>query len=205
MTLDALTCHTIVKILSDLPGVVSAAALTDAQKERAVELESRHDASSVIPIRNVGVALVARRDACFVLLKDGGFRPPSIPTVYLVEKGAAEGADNAMTVEGQRYAVVGEEVVPSHTPYGEPTIPLDDSFVIFPKRRSGPGVPCSFILPPIAFPELEHRAETLGIRDIISISPSLAADTWLREAFGFPPTNRLATLLVACSTRGAQA
>ncbi len=204
MTLDAGTCSIIVKILTDLPGVVSAAVLTDAQKERAVELESRHDAASVIPIRNVGVALIARRDACFVLLKGGGFRPPAIPTVYLVEKGAAEGATNAITVEGQRYAVVGEEVVPSRTPYAEPTIPLDESFVIFPQRRSGVGVPCSFILPPIAFPELEARAESLGIADVISISPSLAADSWLREAFGFPPTNSLATLLVACNPRGAQ-
>jgi hypothetical protein len=55
------------------------------------------------------------------------------------------------------------------------------------------------MLPPVSFPELEGEAGSLGIRDVISISPSLAADTFLREAFGFPPTNDLATLLVACS------
>ena len=175
------------------------ALLTDAQKARAVDLEARHQAGSVIPVRNVGVALIAERDACFGILKDSGFRAPTIPTVYLVEDGARDGEEHLVTVEGKRYTVVGEEVIAQRTPYSEPTIPLDTSFVIFPGRRSGASVPCSFMLPPISFPELEREADTLGIRDIISISPSLAADTFLREAFGFPPTNDLATLLVACS------
>jgi hypothetical protein len=189
----------ILRLLRGLPGVVRAALLSDGQKARTVELEARGQAGSVIPVRNIGVALVARRDACFVLLKDGGFRPPTIPTVYLVEDNAGEDAAHVITVEGARYAVVGEEVIPGHAPYTEAVIPLDDSFVIFPDRRSGARVPCSFMLPPLGFAELEREADALGIGDIISISPSLVADTYLREAFGFPPTNDLATLLVACS------
>ena len=97
---------------------------------------------------------------------------------------------------GRRYAVVGEEVHNGGGPYSETTIPLEHSFVIFPERRRGADVPCVFLLPPIAFPELEKEAELLGIRDIVSISPSLATDGLLRHSFGFPLTNDLATLLI---------
>jgi len=57
-------------------------------------------------------------------------------------------------------------------------------------------VPCFFLLPPIGFHELEGEAGRLGISQILSISPSLAGDPYLRETFGFPPTNALATLLI---------
>jgi hypothetical protein len=36
----------------------------------------------------------------------------------------------------------------------------------------------------------------MGLQEIMSISPSLASDAWLREAFGFSASNSLATLLV---------
>lgn len=199
MKLSVAKAERILNFLGELPGVVRVGLLTDAQKARAVDLEARYQAGSVIPVRNVGVALIGGRDACFVLLKDHGFRPPTIPTVYLVEDGAHDGARHVITVEGVRYTVVGEEVIPARSPYAEPTIPLDTSFVIFPDRRSDAAVPCTFMLPPISFPELEKESDSMGIGDVISISPSLAADTFLREAFGFPPTNDLATLLVACS------
>ncbi len=99
-------------------------------------------------------------------------------------------------MDGRRYAVVGEEVLEGHAPYRETTISLEKSFVIFPERRRGTDVPCFFLLPPIAFPELEKEAAHLGIRDIVSVSPSLATDGLLRDAFGFPPTNDLATILI---------
>ena len=70
-------------------------------------------------------------------------------------------------------------------PYEEPTIPLDTSFVIFPGRRTGQRVPCSFLLPPIPFPELERVAAEVGIGAILSISPSLAADTFVRTSSDF--------------------
>jgi len=190
------------QILRSLPGVVDAARLDDAQRLRVVELEARYEGFSVIPVRNLGVSLLAGRDACFALLKDGRFRPPKVPTVYLVEQGIRAGARHGLEVEGAVYTVVGEEVLEGRAAYEEPVIPVDDSFVIFPDRRSGPGVPCTFILPPIAFPELERESGRLGISGIISISPSLAADTFLREALGFPPSNDLATLLIGFNTVG---
>jgi hypothetical protein len=192
-------------ILRNLPGVVSVARLDDEQRLAAVRLEAQYGGSSALPVRNLGVELMAARDACFVLLKDGRFRPPKTPTVYLVEEGAAEDARQVIEVEGTRYAVVGEELLDGWPPPREPFLAIEDSFVIFPERRSGPGVPCTFILPPIPFPELEFAGGELGISSIISISPSLAADTYVRERFGFPPTNALATLLVGFNIGGRPA
>lgn len=195
----------ILQILESIPGVVRAAALTEGQRRRAIEQEARHERSSILPVRNVGVRLLADRDVCLAVLKDGTFRSPRVPTVYLVEEGAREDAPHVLTVEGQRYAVVGEEVVAGHRPYTEPTIPLEDSFVIFPERRSGADVPCLFLLPPIAFPELEREQTRLGIGQVVSISPSLAADVYIRDTFGFPSTNELATLLIGCNRHRAEA
>ena len=183
-------------ILRGIPGVVDLALLDDGQRRAAAALEARFTSSSALPVKNLGVALLPARNACFVLLKDAGFRSPKVPTVFLVEEGAREGAAHVIVVEGARYAVVGEEVIDGRAPYDEAVIPIDRSFVIFPDRRSGPAVPCTFILPPIPFAELEREAGSLGISGIISISPSLATDTFLREQFGFPSTNALATLLI---------
>ena len=97
---------------------------------------------------------------------------------------------------GKSYRIVGEEVAGGLGKYTEAVIPLDESFVVFPNRRSRPAVPCVFLLPPLPFPELEKVAGEMGLTGIISISPSLVSDAFLRLTFGFPPSNDLATLLV---------
>jgi hypothetical protein len=191
----------IARILRGLPGVVDCARLDDEQRRAAVRLEALYSGSSALRIRNLGVELLAVRDVCFVLLKDGGFRQPKVPTVYLVEEGAAANARQVIEVEGTRYAVMGEEIIEGCPPADEPTVPIESSFVLYPERRTGPDVPCTFILPPIPFPELEREKAALGITGIISISPSLAADTFVRETLGFPPTNALATLLIGFNMR----
>jgi len=190
------TADRVREILKNLHGVINVAQLDDTQRSRLIEHERHYETSSVLPVRNIGVGLLAQRDRCFVILKDTRFRPPRMPTVFLVEEGAPEGGDHVITIEGARYNVVGEEVMEGGSSYQEPTIPLDTSFVIFPNRRTGPQVPCSFLLPPIPFLELERLATELGIGAILSISPSLAADTFVRTSFGFPLTNDLATLLI---------
>ena len=189
----------ILGVLQSIPGVRRAVQLSDEQRLRVVDLEARYERASVIPIRNLGVRLLPDRTTCFALLKDSTFRPPRSPTVYLVEEDTPAGCRHLLTVAGRRYAVVGEEVVGGGGPFSETTIPLDTSFVIFPDRRRGADVPCVFLLPPIAFPELERESASLGMRDIVSISPSLVTDGYLRECFGFPPTNDLATLLIGCT------
>ncbi len=194
--MSASTLRRVEEILAAIPGAVKVARLDGGQRWRAVDLEAAYEGCSVLPVRNLGMRLLAHRDHCFAILKDGRFRSPRAPTVYLVEQDLRGDAAHAIEVEGTRYAVVGEEVVEGRPAYDEPVIPLEASFVIFPARRSGPEVPCTFVLPPLPFPELESEASRLGISAIISISPSLAADTFIREAFGFPPTNDLATVLV---------
>jgi hypothetical protein len=202
MTHEAPGGERILQILGSMPGVHRAVQLSDEERRRAVELEERHEMSSVIPVRNLGVRILAERDTCFALLKDATFRTPGVPTVFLVEEDAPEDCPHALTVAGRRYAIVGEEVLSGRGPYSERTIPLENSFVIFPDRRRGADVPCLFLLPPISFPELEREAEALGIRDIVSVSPSLTTDGLLRESFHFPLTNDLATILIGCNRTG---
>jgi hypothetical protein len=190
----------VTEILRKLPGVVGVALLDDEQRRAAVRREAQYGGSAALAIRNLGVELLGARESCFALLKDGAFRPPKVPTVYLVEAGAAPGAKQVIEVEGTRYTVVGEEIIDGAPRPGEPSLAIESSFVIFPARRSRPDVPCTFILPPIPFPELEAEKASLGIDNIISISPCLAADNYVRECFGFPPTNDLATLLIGFNT-----
>jgi hypothetical protein len=208
MDSDNGTSTRIRELLRKIPGTIDVVRLDDGQRRSVVELESQYESSSPLPIRNIGVRLLGRRSACFALLKDSRFRPPKGPTVFLVEDGVP--ADSAgsgtagdparsLLVDGARYRIVGEEVIPGRDHSAEATIALDDSFVILPDRRSKAGVPCVFMLPPISFPELEAEARELRIRDIISISPSLMTDMWLRSALEFPPSNALATLLVGCN------
>jgi hypothetical protein len=197
------TLARIEEILKGIPGVVEVARLDGGQRWRAINLEAAYEGSSVLPVRNLGVKVLATRDHCYAILKDGRFRTPKTPTVYLVEQDVSGKAAQRIEVEGTAYAVVGEEVVEGRADYAEPVIPLDASFVMFPDRRTGPDVPCTFVLPPLPFPELDREAAALGISGIVSISPSLAADGFIREAFGFPVTNALATLLVGFNTSPA--
>ncbi len=184
------------EVLRGIPGVRAVSALDQAQKQKVVDLESHHERQLSLPVRNLGVSLLAAREACFVVLKTGSFRPPSAPSVYLVEEGGSPAGNHALTVAGKGYTIVGEEMTGGVGRYTEPVIPLDESFVIFPQRRSGPQVPCFFLLPPLPFPELERVKDHLGIREILSISPSLVSDGYLRQICGFPPSNSFATLLV---------
>ncbi len=193
---------TVMATLRRIPGAVEVAELRDPLRGEALDLERRHGCAAATPVVNLGARMLSRRSACFVLLKDGSFRGPRRPTVYLVEEDAVAREGHALTVDGTRYRVIGEEVVAERQPYLEPTLAIEESFVLFPDRRGGPGVPCAFVLPPVEFPELEARAAELGLSGIISISPSLATDCLIRRALGYPETNTLATLLVGFDTGG---
>jgi hypothetical protein len=173
--------------------------------EQVLQLESRYEQGSLVPLKNLGVRIAVKRDVTIAVLKDGHFREPPEPTVYLVEEDPGTGtpAGHCITVEGAKYRIVGEEVLPSRSPYAERIISLGDSFVIFPDRRSSNRIPSYFLVPPLGFPELETAGERLGIQGVLSISPSAQADTCLREACGFSPDPALATLLVAFDLMGA--
>ncbi|HUI72661.1 MAG TPA: hypothetical protein VL354_19220 [Spirochaetia bacterium] len=188
-------------ILRGIPGVEAVATLSKAQQEKVLALELSHERSLSLPVRNLGITLITARGACLVVLKTARFRAPKFPSLYMVEEvGPAEKSsapdDHSLVVAGKRYAIIGEEVVGDITAYSEPTIPLEGSFVIFPARRSGSRVPSFFLLPPLPFPELESVKSALGIENVMSISPSLVCDAYLRDEFGFSPSNILATVLI---------
>jgi hypothetical protein len=187
------------RVLAGLPGIVAVKQVPDDVIRRVVELENRYEQGALVPLKNVGVRTAQKRDVAIGVLKDRHFREPPAPTVYLVEEEPEQcrGTEYCLEVEGVRYRIVGEEILPSRSYYREKTITLGDSFVIFPDRRRSNSTPSYFLVPPLAFPELEAISDRLGITGVLSISPSAQADTCLREACGFPVDPSLATLLVA--------
>ncbi len=193
---------TVEEVLSAIPGTVRVARLDRGQVRRVVELETRHERTLVLPVRNLGISMMASRESCLVILKSAGFRAPKVPSVYMVEEGSRADDAHVLSIAGKRYSIIGEEVIDGHRDYGEPVIPLENSFVIFPQRRRNPRTPCIFLLPPLPFPELESAS--LGVADVISISPSLVVDGYLRETFGFSASNEYATLLVGFNSRPLQ-
>jgi len=191
------------RVLSGLPGIVAVRQVPHRIVEQVVELESRYEQGALVPLKNLGVRVALKREVALAVLKDGHFREPPEPTVYLVEEDRGKGAAprHTIIVEGARYRIVGEEVLASRLPYSEKIISLGDSFVIFPDRRGSNKTPSYFLVPPLGFPELGAIAEGLGITGVLSISPSAQADTCLREACSFSADPALATLLVAFDLR----
>ena len=188
----------VARTLSGLSGIVGVKPVQRADMEQVVALENRYERSSLVPTKSLGVRIAAARGAAIGIIKDSRFRKAPQPTVYMVEESAGSDAppDHILLVEGKRYLIVGEEGFASRLPYSEGTISMGDSFVIFPNRVSS-GVPAFLMVPPLRFPELEANADQLGIRGVLSVSPSPPADSYLREICGFPADPSMATLLVA--------
>lgn len=187
------------QILENLPGIVAAKRVEEGTVQQVAEIERSYEQGALVPLKNLGVQVVLKRDVALAVLKDGHFREPPEPTVYLVEEdtGGRASEQPCVTVEGERYRIVGEEVLASHGSYGERTLALGDSFVIFPDRRSSNSIPSYFLVPPLSFFELEEAQDRLGIGGVVSISPSAQADLFLRSRCGFTADPALATLLVA--------
>lgn len=191
--------RSIQQLIAGLNGIAGVCPVRPEVLDRVVAQEARYEKGNFIPLSNLGVREVRERDAALALLKDNHFREPPGPTVYLVEEaGEANTPARAHLLEvGERcFRILGEEVLASRQPYREKTIFLADSFVLFPERRAAPRIPSFFLMPPLGFPELEQRQEELGIRRVISVSPSALSDQLLREACAFSPDTALATLLV---------
>jgi hypothetical protein len=187
------------RLLAGLPGIVGAKTVGRDVLERVLAEESRFEKSAFLPLRNEGVREALARQTAVALLKDRSFREPPAPTVYLVERlegDAAPASGAVLQVGGARYRILGEEVMAARKPYAEKTLFLAESFVLFPERRASPRTPSFFLMPSLGFAELEERQEELGIRRVISISPSSQSDLVLREACGFPGDAGFATLVV---------
>jgi len=191
------------RLLAGLPGVVAVKGVGRDVLGRVAAEEARYEKSAFLPLKNEGVRQILERREAVALLKNRAFREPPAPTVYLVERieegepaGGAASSGQVLEADGARYRILGEEVLASRRPYTEKTLFLAESFVLFPERRASPGTPSFFLIPSLGFVELEQRQGELGIRRVISISPSSLSDLILREACGFPADAELATLLV---------
>jgi len=188
----------ITDILQNLSGVIQTSQVEDHSRKKIIELEEDYEKSSVIGLQNIGIRMIMNCDTVYAILKNSSFRPPPDSTVFLVE----ELKDNdekefLLRVEERDYRVIGEELINKEPPEGEDYMFISDDFVIYPERRlNRTGNPAFFLIPPLGFTELESAEESLGIRNIMSVSPSTMSDTYIRKQCGFPDDTKLATILV---------
>lgn len=166
-------------ILSGLRGVKHAFYLTPEIRKELAKIESHYPSIGPLTIRNEGVMECLRREHVACVLKDRHFRPPPAPTVVLIDDSGE---------------IIGRELLPGEeppSPQDGRTIMLGKGFVIFFKKGSGKGA--RFVLPPVAFHELEAVP---GIRRVCSSSPSTVGDMHIRRAEGLPDDPKLASILV---------
>ena len=188
---------TVQSLVSSLKGVINVVPLTAQDKDDILALEESYEHSQSIKLINSGVKNVLRRGSVLALLKDTGFRKPPAPTVLMVEEVEATDAvhDNIAFLDGKWYRIVGEEIFNRNDSFQEEHIFISSGFVLFPERRKNrEHIPSYFLMPSVAFPELEHK--DLDITDIISASPSSLSDDYLRDKYKLSKDNQLATILV---------
>ncbi len=189
-------------LLQNLNGVKAVSRIEDESRKKIIELEDDYEKSSVIGLQNLGIRMIMQCGSVFAILKSSSFRPPPDSTVFLVE-GLKEddSKEYLLSVDGRDYRIIGEELINKKPPENEDYMYISDDFVIYPERRKNrAGKPAFFLIPPLGFTELETVKETLRIKNIMSVSPSTMADTYIREQYGFPPDTKLATILIGFDT-----
>lgn len=186
-------------LLTNLSGVVSISEIFPEKRDGIAELEKGYEAADKIGLFNLGLRMVLERDTVYAVLKSAGFRPPPGPTVLMVEDLPKNGLPHefCLEIEERNYLVIGEELIAGSLPAEKEYLYLGDNFVFYPNRRRGRSEKKAyFLIPPISFPEMENVKDTLGIRNIISISPSTVTDDYIRKLCSFSFRNDLATILV---------
>ncbi len=172
------TDEDILRRLRSLSGVVAAAFLDDADRDR-LRLRRTPNAAE-----NRGVAEVLSRTRVVCIFKDARFRPPPEPTVLLVDEVGT---------------VLGRELVAGESPPANRRVAfLGKDFVLFAGAR--PRGPYRFLLPPVPFPELEAVG---GVLHVVSASPDTPQDDYLRGRLGVPPGKEHASILIGFDMRNA--
>ncbi len=191
----------ITDLLQNIEGVLKTSRIKDRCREKIIELENDYEKNSVIGLQNIGIRLIMNCDSVFAILKNSSFRPPPDSTVFLVEEVKGDdGKEYLLSVEGRDYRIIGEELINKKPPEDEDYMYISDDFVIYPDRRKNrSGNPAFFLIPPLGFAELESVKDSLGIRNIMSVSPSTMSDNYIREHYSFPPDTKLATILIGFS------
>jgi len=168
-------------MLRGLDGVMHVFVVDQEVREKVLEIEKNLRGSLGIKVVNEGVEECLKRQTVICIIKDRRFRPPPTATVMLT-------SDTGV--------ILGEEVLPDRMErfLAENTdrlVWLSEDFVMYPDRIGGSKE--VFLMPPVAFVEMERYA---GVADIVSCSPSAPSDMMLRESHGFIDDPKLATIMV---------
>jgi len=172
----------VLSILRGLRGVREAFFLDDDIKLRVMREEMTVRASGNVPVVNEGFNQALRRDRVVCIVKDPRFRLPPSATIELRSSGGLLMGTEVFPETADRYKDM------------DNIIWLSDGFVVFTDKLPGPDEKQLFVMPPVAFPELN---ESNGCYDVISCSPAPTCDTMIREWHGMEDDGRLASILVA--------
>ena len=174
----------ILRTISGLKGVRSVFMLDDAMRTGLARIEKAYPALGPLTIRNDGVFECLKREYVACIIKDREFRPPSVPTVQLIDE------------DGN---VIGRELLPGEKLGVEKetrVIMLGEDFAIFFEKGRGKGA--RFVLPPVPFKEVE---ELEVAKSVCSSSPSTVGDLFLRESANLEDDPNLASILIGFDLR----
>ena len=172
-------------IVKGLRGVRDAFYLDRDIMLKVKREEMKVTATGNVPVINEGFNQALEHEKVICIVKDPRFRLPPSATVELRSSGGL---------------LMGTEVFPetaSQFTGLDNVIWLSDGFVVFTDKMPGPDEKQYFVMPPVAFPELN---ESNGCYDVISCSPAPTCDTMIREWHGLVDDGRLASILVAFNT-----
>jgi hypothetical protein len=170
----------IIKRLSEMKGTVHVFRLDDKCREKILEIEKDIKAAMLIPCINAGVEECLKRQHVFAVIKNRAFRPPPEATVVLYSDDGT---------------ILGEEILPYKKKQfleenKEDIVWLSEEFVMYPERK-GRAMEF-FVMPPVSFPEMDE----MGMKNVVSCSPSAPSDMMLREKHGFVDDPKLASILI---------
>lgn len=172
-----------VDIVKGLVGVLDAFYLEgDIISKITAEEATVKAVSKTIDVVNEGYNEALKREKIICIFKDPRFRLPPSPTVVL------KSSDGKL---------MGIEVFPETAKEymnRDDVFWLSDGFVIFPDVHPDKGCTEAFIMPPVAFPELN---ESNGCKNVVSCSPAPTCDAMLRKHRGFDESGKYASILVA--------
>lgn len=167
------------KLLSRMRGVRHTFYLNNEAKTGLAEIERKYPSIGPLTVKNEGVLECLKREHVACIVKDRTFRGPPHPTVVLVnEKGTVIG----------RELLPGEKV--DQTESGRALF-LGKDFIVFVGKGTGKGA--RFVLPPVAFKEVEGVE---GTSCVVSSSPSTMGDLFLRKRAGLEDDPELASVLI---------
>ena len=167
------------RTLSGLKGVKHCFYLTRAMRSSLEKIERSYPSLGPLAVCNDGVLECLRREHIACIVKNKSFRAPPKPTVLLV---------------GEDGDLIGRELLPGEKAEdcpGKRTICLGPDFVIYYEKGKGRGA--KFVFPPVPFMEIDGM---VGLRNVVSSSPSAVADLFLKKKAGLDDDPRLASILV---------